>query len=245
MSETVIQTLPVTDFVSRSVFHILDDKFWPDGTVPYASGQYVLLYRGKGQIKLGWDASNVVYKANGRIEFDVPRPAAGIVVEVSETDLNDPIRDLHMVHVNDEATFRTQPFNEKWLNLLKPFSVIRFMDWGRVAETIKVYTGTAVSHTANSITLPGSAPTESATFANTVAMVNIDDKWPRVMINRYDGKTRTLYLKNPIEISKDGSQPTVYIQDFLNRTWASRTQPVTLGQGSSDKVWLRNDDSIG
>ena len=52
------------------------------------------------------------------------------------------------------------------------------------------------------------------------------------MINRYDGNTRTLYLKTPIEISKDGSQPTVYIQDFLNRTWASRTQPVTLGQGS-------------
>ena len=145
-----------------SVFHILDDKFWPNATLPYAPGQYVLLYRGKGQIKLSWDATNVVQKANGRIEFDVPMTSRWDQwLRFPETDSNDPIRDLHMVHVNDEATFRTQPFNEKWLNLLKPFSVIRFMDWGRVAETIKVYTGTAVSHTANSITLPGSAPTES------------------------------------------------------------------------------------
>ena len=219
-----------------SVFHILNDKFWPNGTLPYAPGRYVLLYRGKGKIKLSWDATNVVQKTNGRIEFDVPRPAAGIVVEVLEMDSSDPVRDLHMVHVNDEATFRTQPFNEKWLNLLKPFSVIRFMDWGRVAETIKVYTGTAVSHTANSITLASDAPTETGAFPNRVAMIDLDGKWPRVMIDRYDGKSRTLYLKSPIEIAKNGGQPTVYIRNFSNMNWESRTQPITLDQGSSKGV---------
>lgn len=215
-----------------SVFHILNDKFWPNGALPYESGRYVLLYRGKGQIKLSWDASNVKQIANGRIEFDVPRPAAGIVVEVLETEASDPVRDLHMVHVNDEATFRTQPFNEKWLALLKPFSVVRFMDWGRVSETIKAYTGKAVSHTENSITLASDAPTESGIFSNQVAMLDLDGKWPRVMIDRYDGKSHTIYLKSPIETAKNGSQPTVYIRDFSNKNWGSRTQPATLDQGS-------------
>jgi len=215
-----------------SVFHIPDDDFWPVDTPAYKPGRYVLLYQGKGKIKLGWDAKNSAAKGEGRIEFDVPSPQNGIQVEVISMDLNDAIRDIHIVHINDELTFDEQPFNETWLGLLKPFRVIRFMDWGKISENKSVYYGKAVSHSLLSITLPASAPIENGIFENMMALVNVDEKWPRVFIDRYDGSTRTLYLKTPIKISETDKPVTVNIFEFVNRTWNDRATETTFGQSS-------------
>jgi len=238
MSDTGYPFSLAKDCIFRflSAFHILNDKFWPANTQPYQRGRYVLLYQGKGDIHLGWDAKNVVQKEEGRIEFDVPAPGAGIRVEVRKTEVTDPISDIHIVHLDDETTFRTQPFNEKWLDLLKPFSVIRFSAWGKVSEKVSPYSGTALSHTPNSIVLPSTAPANTGVFDNSVAVINVNGKWPRVMIDHYDGLTKTLYLKTPIDISQYGKQPTVYIHDFLNRTWASRTLPAASAQGARTGV---------
>jgi len=219
-------------FKLLSVFHIRNDDFWPDNTLPYKSGHYVLLYQGEGVIRLGWDAKNLVRKRKGRIEFDVPMPSAGIEIQVTKIDAANPIQNMQIVHVDDEASFRKQPFNDKWLNLLKPFKLIRFVDWGRVNEKVRTYSGVASSHTSKSISLSSTVSTTLQVSEGSVVMVNINGKWPRVMVELYDEDTRTLYLKTLIEISENGNQPTVYIYDFLNRTWADRTQPVTLEQGS-------------
>lgn len=219
-----------------SVFHILGDDFWPTGTSPYRPGRYVLLYEGNGKLTVGWDARNALQKNQGRIEFDVPSPKDGIQIEVVQSDPTNPVRALHLVHINDETTFRQQPFNEAWLDLLKPFKVIRFVDWGQINHKIQAYSGTAVAHTEWSITLPSSAPSDSRAFQHMLALVNVDDQWPRIFVDHYDGSTRTLFLKTPIARSKKGKQPSVTLFDFANRTWEARTQPTTLGQGSDRGV---------
>ena len=215
-----------------SVFHIPHDDFWPADTPPYQPGRYVLLHQGKGKIKLGWDAINSVVKGEGRIEFDVLRPKNGIQIEIMSMDSNDAIRDMHIVHIDDELTFNEQPFNETWLELLKPFEVLRFMDWGRVSQKNSVYYGKAESHSSLSITLPDTAPSNNGVFDGMVVMVNVDNKWPRVFVDSYDGGTRTLHLKTPIEISKSGKPVTVNIFDFVNRVWDSRASATTFEQGS-------------
>ena len=220
----------------RSAFHIAEDDFWPVGTTPYQPGQYVLLYQGRGEIKLRWDAKNIVYRSEGRIEFDVPTPGDGIEIEIATMDSTNPIRDMHIVHVNDEATFQQQPFNERWLNLLQPYSTIRFVDWQQINNKLHVYTGTANSHTTFSLTLPDSAPVQNGKFDNMLAIVNVDNQWPRVFIDHYDSATRTLYLKTPIPEATSGVQPTVYIFDFANRDWKQRTKPTTLGQSTNRGV---------
>jgi len=143
---------------------------------------------------------------------------------------------MHIVHIDDEATFRTQPFNDKWLKLLEPYSVIRFSAWARVSDRVKVYSGPSQSYSSTSITLPDSAPAESGKFDNTVAMVNIGKKWPRVMVDHYDGSSRTLHLKTPIETSIDGNQATVYLFDFFNKSWGERNHGSNLEQASSKGI---------
>ncbi|QSA97285.1 PA14 domain-containing protein [Methylococcus sp. EFPC2] len=218
-----------------STFQI-KNEYWPNGVPTYRPGHYVLLHKGVGTIKLSWDAANVKYTSAGRIEFDVPTPGTGLQIEIVNSDNNNPVHDMHIVHADDEATFRTQPFNEKWLNILKPFNVIRFMDWGRVSQNITKYSGAAVAHTTNTLTLPSSAPSVDNLFNGMVTMINVNGKYPRVFIEKYDGASRTLFLRSPIELSTTGAQPTLTIFDFPNKTWEERAQPTTLGQTTNAGV---------
>ncbi len=221
-------------FKISSAFHILGDRFWPNGVHPYKSGKYVLLYKGNGKIMLGWDAKRIRYVKRNRIEFDVPVPEAGISVAVLETDPKDPVRDMHIVHINDESTFRSQPFNEAWLELLRPFNVIRFTDWGRINEQNLIYSGTAVSHTQDLIVLPEkergikSEGEKVAIFRN--------NKWPKILVDNYDESNGIIYLKTPLEDSFSNIEPKIFIQDFKNTFWENRARPVYTRQGSKKGV---------
>ena len=221
------------DFRMWSVFHIKDD-LWPEGVTPYKAGHYVLLYSGVGTINLGWDATNVTYPKAGRVEFDVPNPNYGISVSVTATDPVDHLRGIHIVHANDEATYQAQPFNEAFLGLLKPFSSIRFMDWSGVSLNRQVYSGAARIDSRGTITLQSSA--SSVSGKNMVAIVHVNGQYPRVLVDRYDGTTKTLYLHNTIPQSTDGKPVDVTLLDFPNKTWAQRTQPTAQNQKGESGV---------
>ncbi len=216
-----------------AAFHIADDDFWPDGTLPYRSGRYVLTYQGRATIKLSWDAKNAANKGNGRIEFEVPEPKLGIQVEVTEVDPAAPLNDMHIVHVSDEATFEQQPFNEKWLKLMEPFGAIRFKDWGMIDRKLPVYSGKVLKQSASVLTLPESAADEiSSVNDRMVAVVHVDERWPRVFVERFDKETGKLYLQTPVEVSKSGSRPSVAVYDYANQKWPDRAQPGTFGSTS-------------
>lgn len=216
-----------------SVFHIPDQELGPKDIHPYQPGRYVLTYLGEGKIHLGWDAANAVKKADGRIEFDILQPHRGIQIEVSDVEPNNPVKDMHLVHVTDEATYQQQPFNEKWLSLLEPFSVIRFKDWGRMDELLDVYHDSATVESPTDLRLPYSAPGENTAFSHPmVAKVNVGGKISRVFVERYDGSTKTLHLRTPIDSVSAGVQVQLTIYDFANVTWEQRAQPSTLGQAS-------------
>lgn len=220
-----------------SVFHIPDDELGPTDVYPYQPGRYVLSYQGNGKIQLGWDAKNTVKKAEGRIEFDVVQPRSGIQIEVSDSDPNHPVRDMHLVHISDEASFKQQPFNEKWLDLLKPFSVIRFKDWERMDESLEIYHAQAVLEAADTLRLPDSASSDDSAFSYPmVAKVNIGGKISRVFIEHYDGASRTLHLQTPIDQPRAGAQVDVNMYTFVNRNWSQRAKPDTLTQASSAGV---------
>lgn len=225
-------------FRLTSVFHILNDQYWPKQTQPYKKGRYVLLHRGEGKIRLGWDAKQVQQTSPGRLEFEAPEPKDGISLEIIETAAANPITDVHIVHVDDETSFRQQPFNETWLSLLKPFTLLRFTDWAKVNKAVNVYSATALSHSANSIRLPDDAPADDGEFDGMLVVVNVNDKWPTVMIEHYDGRSKTLHLQAPIETATNGRQPKIYIRDFHNKTWAQRSLPNNIRQDNFKGIAL-------
>jgi Jacalin-like lectin domain len=221
------------DFRILSVFHIKND-LWPTGVNPYKAGHYVLLYSGVGTINLGWDATNVSYPKIGRIEFDVPKPNSGISVSITATDSANHIHGIHIVHANDEATYQAQPFNETFLGLLRPFNTIRFMDWSGVSLNHQVYQGAATINDQSTITLPSNASNVSG--RGMVVIVNVNGQYPRVLVDSYDGITKTLRLHDPIPLSTDGQPVNVALYDFPNKSWSQRTKPNAQDQQSDSGV---------
>jgi hypothetical protein len=99
----------------------------PAGHQP--GGEYVLLYEGSGELR--FDANSgvtVLTSSPGRISVRLA-PATPAFISLRRTDPSNPIRNIHFVAASNEATFRARPFNEDFLRVLRPFGVIRFMNW--------------------------------------------------------------------------------------------------------------------
>jgi hypothetical protein len=96
----------------------------------YPKGTYVATYEGKGTIDIHrWDVTRYLKEAPGRIELDVLPRHGGIQIEVTASDPQDPIRNIHVWMPGFEKA--KSPFHPLYLERLKPFGVLRFMDWQR------------------------------------------------------------------------------------------------------------------
>ncbi len=94
----------------------------------YPGGRYVLLYEGQGQINIRGDAQ-IVSHTPGRIEVDVIPTNTGMYLELNGTDPQDYIRNIRLIMPGFEATYQIQQFHPAFLDSLRGFDVIRFMDW--------------------------------------------------------------------------------------------------------------------
>lgn len=94
----------------------------------YPAGVYVITYRGKGKIALPpSDAKQVIRTLPGRIEVQVEPGDGGIILQITESAPNDPLRDIHVWMPGFENA--KSPFHPLFLERLKPFRTLRFMDW--------------------------------------------------------------------------------------------------------------------
>jgi hypothetical protein len=100
----------------------------------YPPGRYVCLYEGQGQIQLGGDAVTVS-STEGRIELDVTPSDGGMWLAIYATDPTDYIRNIRLILPGFESTYQSQLFHPAFLDSLRGFDVIRFMDWQRTNLT--------------------------------------------------------------------------------------------------------------
>lgn len=95
----------------------------------YPAGQYVCLYDGEGQIEFGFDAA-VASRQAGRIVLNVTPGNGGIYLKIIATNAANPIRNIRVLMPGFESTYQSQPFHPTFLEKIKRFKVLRFMDWG-------------------------------------------------------------------------------------------------------------------
>jgi hypothetical protein len=99
---------------------------WPEGI-------YTLLYDGEGDFAF---SGNLVLltKENGKITFQFNKPVNdnGIfIIKIVRSDSANHVRNMRFLMPGSEFTYQNMPYYSEWFNRLKPFKVIRFMDWGR------------------------------------------------------------------------------------------------------------------
>jgi hypothetical protein len=98
----------------------------------YPGGQYVVLYKGEGKILYG-GAAKLVSSQLGRDVINVDSSTGrGMWIDIVSTDPlknGNYLRDIILVKATDENIVNSKIFNQKFIDKLKGFHVIRFMDW--------------------------------------------------------------------------------------------------------------------
>ncbi len=92
-------------------------------------GKYVVLYEGEGT--LSFTGATVASSTPGRIvfNFNPNPPGKGLILKISTTNSSNYIRNIRVIRPGFEATYQTQPFHPLFLDSLRKYKVIRFMDW--------------------------------------------------------------------------------------------------------------------
>ncbi len=95
-----------------------------DGAHP--AGKYVCTYDGDGEIEFAFDAK-ITSRVNNRIELSVTPSDNGIYLRIDRSNRSNPVRNIKVWMPGFENAVSS--FHPLYLERLKPFSVIRFMDW--------------------------------------------------------------------------------------------------------------------
>jgi hypothetical protein len=100
----------------------------------YPSGKYVVLYDGEGTIEYGFDArKDLAASTPGRDVLDVDaKGGGGILLTIAATDpkkTGNYIRNIRVIKSEYENNYQTEIFNPIFLEKIKNFRAVRFMDW--------------------------------------------------------------------------------------------------------------------
>ena len=108
--------------------HAISAVAW-NGT-HYPAGRYVVLWDGEGTISFPMSNVAIAEASRNRIAIDVTDTSGQLWVSIDATSSTNPVHNLRFLWPGTEVTHATQPFNPVFLNKIRPFSVLRFMDWG-------------------------------------------------------------------------------------------------------------------
>jgi len=95
----------------------------------YPSGDYVVLYDGKGELDFGAGGPRGKEGGNGRYVVHVDSTKGHFSVRLTKTDPADPVRNIRVLIPGSEKTYKQNPFNPTFLARWKGLSALRFMDW--------------------------------------------------------------------------------------------------------------------
>ena len=94
----------------------------------YPGGMYRLIASGSGRISL-WGAASGNFDCPVDTLVFVDSDAGGIALEIEQSQKSDPVRDIHFIMPGFHDSWETQLFHPDFLDFVKDFQAIRFMDW--------------------------------------------------------------------------------------------------------------------
>ncbi len=181
----------------------------------YPSGHYSVLYDGQGTLSYGSDAA-LIRRSPGRDIIDVTPSNHGIELRIIATDPRHDgsyLRNIRVVTAANEAAVKAgQVFNPAFLNILRNFRVLRFMDWFQTnGSTLAAWTDRALPGNAFYGTSKG-VPIEIAILlANAVSA----DAWMNVPVMADDGFIRQMAV---LVHDSLGSNQKIYLE-LSNEVW--------------------------
>lgn len=175
----------------------------------YPTGVYVATWEGDGMLSFEGD-SKVVFRGDHRIELDVSAGNFGVYLRIDRSSPANPVRDIKIWMPGFEDA--QSPFHPLFVDRLKPFSTIRFMDWERTNNSSLVsWSDRTLPEDSDQTADSGVALEYQIELANTVGA----DPWFDMPHKADDD-----YVRNFAQLVKDKLAPgrKVYVE-WSNEAW--------------------------
>ncbi|ETW94539.1 MAG: hypothetical protein ETSY1_34420 [Candidatus Entotheonella factor] len=98
----------------------------------YPAGMYTLMFEGTGALRLRTGSAVHDFDQAGQYPVEVIPGDSGIILQISRSDRNDPIREIRFIMPGHAETYETQPFYPPFLERLSRFEVVRYMNAKRI-----------------------------------------------------------------------------------------------------------------
>ncbi len=203
-----------------------------DSNGNHPTGEYLLLYEGEGEIALN-QVGGIVAREPGRIVFTPGN--SGFFLQLRRTNPANPVRNIR-VYLPGQHDGKT-PFYPPFLERVKPFGTLRFMDWGRTNNSSLETWQDRPKVTGSRYTINGVPVEVMVELANTLNA----NAWFCIPHRADDD-----FVRHHAQLVKERLQPGLkaYVE-YSNEVWNSQFQQtryagekgVELGLGPKERPW--------
>ncbi len=205
----------------------------------YVAGNYTVIVDGVGQIQFKNAASATFNPAGGTNTYTINVPSGtqgpdALLIEIHQSLVSDPIRNLRVIMPGFETIYQTQPFHPLHLEHLLPFTALRFMDWGKTnASPLVSWSDRTTPNTYTQTHPQGTALEYMAQLANTLKK----DPWICIPHRADDN-----YIRQTARLLRDTVDPNLKIYvEYSNETWNSAFEQTTYVQDMGQSLALDPD----
>ncbi len=231
--------------------------FWQDHSI-YPAGDYVVTYDGQGTLDFHGTAE-VVTSRPGRYRLRVDQPKDGLALFVTAVDPHDPLRNVRVAMPGGACekdrfrackldadcggsgacalfeSHREEVFHPDFLNSLRPYGVIRFVNW--------MVANKSVERTWNDRPKPTDArfTTRGVPVEVMVALTNElgDDPWFTLPIAADDE-----YVRKFAEYVRDNSKSRKIYVELSNEVWNPSFPQAAFAEAEGRKRHLSDDPTL-
>jgi hypothetical protein len=205
----------------------------------YAAGTYTVIVDGAGQIQFKNAASATFNPAGGTNTYTITVPSGSqgpdaLFIEIHQSSIADPIRNLLVIMPGFATTYQTQPFHPLYLQRLQPFTALRFMDWGKTnASPLVSWSDRTTANSFTQTRSQGAALEYMAQLANTLKK----DPWICIPHRADDN-----YVRQAARLLRDTVDPNLKIYvEYSNETWNGGFEQTNYVQDMGQSLALDPD----
>jgi hypothetical protein len=215
------------------------------GSAPhYPAGRYTLTYEGRGTLTVGGQGVTVLESSPGRMLLDVQPttgPHNGIQIRETAVDPGSPIKNIRVLLPGYTAVPKDNPFNPAFLEVLRPFKVLRFIGWD-YANRSDVTTWSderPVTYATQSSPVAVVQKMSGAALEYQIQLANILHKDPWFMVPL---KADDDYLRRMAELVHARLDPTLHpYVELSNEVWNKAFQENAYARDMGEKLGLDSD----
>lgn len=97
---------------------------------PESAGKYIVMYDGEGTLTYGGAKKDEALSKPGTEVIDIEKGAGNVFLGISATNPNNHVRNIRVIRESQFDAYKAgEIFNPIWLEKIKAFKTLRFMDW--------------------------------------------------------------------------------------------------------------------